>query len=171
MVKKTDFNSKIIEVENKIPNITGLATNSALTAVENKIPDVSSLVKKTDFDTKVSEIDTPNYLVFQPMYKYFEKFVEGGSAYTFSWESKGLSNEEINSITTSNYNQAPRLVYNNARIKLDFNTDLLKQDRVTYSHGPIVNIYIVYKLGTLINDSGVALENCLFGAVKLTKKY
>ena len=39
-------------MENEIPSITGLATNSALTAVENKIPDVSSLVKKTDCDTK-----------------------------------------------------------------------------------------------------------------------
>ena len=46
-LKKTDFNSKISEVEGKISSITGLATNSELTAVENKIPDVSSLVKKT----------------------------------------------------------------------------------------------------------------------------
>ena len=37
-------------------NITRLATNSALTAVENKIPNVSSLVRKTDYDAKVSEI-------------------------------------------------------------------------------------------------------------------
>ena len=29
----------------------------ALTAVENKIPNVSSLVKKTDFNTKVTEIE------------------------------------------------------------------------------------------------------------------
>ena len=47
LAKKTDLNTKITEIENKIPSITGLATNSALTAVENKIPDVSSLVKKT----------------------------------------------------------------------------------------------------------------------------
>ena len=46
MVKKRDFNSKISEVEGKIPGISDLATNSELTAVENKIPDVSSLVKK-----------------------------------------------------------------------------------------------------------------------------
>ena len=46
LVKKTTFNAKITEVEDKIPNITGLATSSALTAVENKIPDFSSLVKK-----------------------------------------------------------------------------------------------------------------------------
>ena len=56
MVKKTDFNSKIIEVEGKIPSISGLATSSALTAVENKIPDVTSLVIKTDFDTKLKAV-------------------------------------------------------------------------------------------------------------------
>ena len=59
-VLKTTFvlkTAKITEIENKIPSITGLATNSALTAVENKIPNVSSLVEKTDYDTKISEIE------------------------------------------------------------------------------------------------------------------
>ena len=75
MVKKTDFNTKITEVEGKISNISGLATNSALTAVqnkildisslattsafttvENKIPDISNLVTKTDFDAKLKAI-------------------------------------------------------------------------------------------------------------------
>ena len=51
-LKKTDLNAKITEVEGKVPNITGLATNSALTAVENKIPDVTDLVKKAGFNTK-----------------------------------------------------------------------------------------------------------------------
>ena len=51
------MNAKITEIENKIPSITGLTSNTALTAVENKIPDVSSLVKKTDYDTKISEIE------------------------------------------------------------------------------------------------------------------
>ena len=45
-VKKTDHNSKITEIENKTPSISGLATNSELTGVENKIPNVSGLVKK-----------------------------------------------------------------------------------------------------------------------------
>ena len=45
------------ETESKIPSITGVATNSALNAVENKIPDVSSLVKKSDYDAKISEIE------------------------------------------------------------------------------------------------------------------
>ena len=57
MLQKTDFNTKVTEIEGKRPIITGLATNSELTAVENKIPDVSSLVKKTDYDTKITEIE------------------------------------------------------------------------------------------------------------------
>ena len=56
-LKNTDFNTKVTEIEGKIPNNTGLATNSELTAVENKIPDVSSLVKKTDYNTKISGIE------------------------------------------------------------------------------------------------------------------
>ena len=55
LVKKTDFNANIMEVEGKIPSITGLATNSALTAVGNKVPDVSGLVRKTDFDAKIKK--------------------------------------------------------------------------------------------------------------------
>ena len=45
-LKKTDFNTKVTEMEGKISSISSLATNCALIAVENKIPDVSSLVKK-----------------------------------------------------------------------------------------------------------------------------
>ena len=47
---------KLTELENKIPNVSSLATKTPLTAVENKIPDVSSLVKKTNYDTRITEI-------------------------------------------------------------------------------------------------------------------
>ena len=45
-VKKTDYNTKITEIEGKIPDISGLATKTALTTVENKIPSITGLVKK-----------------------------------------------------------------------------------------------------------------------------
>ena len=48
LVKNTDYDAKIADIEGKIPDVSNLATKFALTAVENKIPDVSSLVKKTD---------------------------------------------------------------------------------------------------------------------------
>ena len=39
-----------------MPDVSSLTTNSALTAVKNKIPDVTSLITKTDFDTKLRKI-------------------------------------------------------------------------------------------------------------------
>ena len=56
LLKKTNFDSKITEVEGKIPNISGLATNSSLTVVENKIPDITSLITKADLDAKLKNI-------------------------------------------------------------------------------------------------------------------
>ena len=77
------------------------------------------------------------------MCKYFKTFTENNFTLISSWESKGLSNENISFTKTSNYDQSPRIVYDNARIKLVFNGNLLKQYKITYNHGPIVNIYVV----------------------------
>ena len=55
LATSTTLNAKINEVKNKILNITDLATTADLTAVENKIRNVSNLVKKTDYNTKISE--------------------------------------------------------------------------------------------------------------------
>ena len=51
-------NPKINEVEDALPRNNKLATTTALAAVENKVPNVSNLVKKTDYNTKISEIET-----------------------------------------------------------------------------------------------------------------
>ena len=61
MAKKTDFNAKVTEIEEKIPSISGLPTNLALTAVENKIPDFCSLVKTQITNTKISESEVNDY--------------------------------------------------------------------------------------------------------------
>ena len=54
---KKDYVAKITEIESKIPSISDLATNSEIIAVENKILDVSSLVKKTNYILKNTEIE------------------------------------------------------------------------------------------------------------------
>ena len=53
LVKKV----RLTELGNKIPDISNLATEAALTTVGNKIPCISNLVKKTDYITKVTEIE------------------------------------------------------------------------------------------------------------------
>ena len=56
-LEKADFNSKITEIEGKMPSIISLGTSSALAAVETKIPDINNLVKKTDYNAKISKIE------------------------------------------------------------------------------------------------------------------
>ena len=46
LVKKTDYNIKITEIEDKIPDTSNFATKKALTTVENKIPDIRYLASK-----------------------------------------------------------------------------------------------------------------------------
>ena len=56
-VLKTKYNTKITEIEGKIPDISNLATKTALTVIENKIPSASNLVKKADYNNKATEIE------------------------------------------------------------------------------------------------------------------
>ena len=58
----TGLNAKINQVKNKIPNIINLATNTAVTSVENKIFDVGNLVKKTEYNTKITNYDHDKHI-------------------------------------------------------------------------------------------------------------
>ena len=252
---KTNYNAKITELENKIPDISNLATKTALTTIENKIPSTSNLIKKTDYVTKITEIEkkhtdhehdeyidtskfntlatnvfnttiaqanlitkmdfdaklsslnrkitqnkskhllienelntlkafdsgyfiakihfeedgTQNYLVFQPMRKYFTLITN--TDYVSSWKSKGLSEESIKPLTTSDNSLAPAINNYGNKIRVKFGRSCLKQsNKLSYTHRKVVNIYIVYELGASsshVNDH--TLKNCLFGAVTLTK--
>ena len=86
---------------------------------------------------------TQNSLVFQPMYRYFNKVVN--SDYTLEWKSKGLSNESTK-FPPAPYNFLnPSLNYLDSKARVRFSGNCLKQDKITYTHGKIVNIYIVYE--------------------------
>ena len=85
-------------------------------------------------------------------------------------ESKRLSNERINSINKSFHSINPNLSYYGTKIKKEFNGSCLKQDKIAYNHEKVVNIYIVYAVSKNFNVcSYPTLENCLFGAVSLSK--
>ena len=102
-VKKLDYYAKITEIEDKLPSISGLATNAALTAVENKIPDISSLIKKTtDCNTKISEIEN--------------KFTDHN-------HDKYITNPEFNTFTAGVFDT--RLARASLVMKTDFNTKLI----------------------------------------------
>ena len=105
------------------------------------------------------------------MYRYFKQTAGAGNGnYIYYWKSKGLSDVRINSITTPNHSITPNVDYYGTKTRVEFNGSCLKQDKITFNHGKVVNIYIVYEISTGINISDCpTLENCLFEAVTLTK--
>ena len=137
--------------------------------VENELKklktfDSSYFIGKSHFE----EDGTQNYLVFQPLNRYFKI---GNSDYVLSWKSKGLSAESITPPSAPNNFLNPSLNYLGTKTRVRFSGSCLKQDKITYTHGKIVDIYIVYEINKNDNttSSDPTLENCLFGAVTLTK--
>ena len=171
LVKKTNYETKISDIEKKITDhdharyITTPEFNTMAANVFNARLAQANVITKTEFDAKLSGLNkkattnkpkhllvenelkklekfdaayfrgknyfeeegTQNYLVFQLVYKYFEKTDDKVS----SWKSKGLPDEKIISNTTSTDKSATKTIYDNARIKVKFNGDLLRQNQVT----------------------------------------
>ena len=64
----------------------------------------------------------------------------------------------------------PILNYYGTKTRVKFTGSCLKQPQISYTHGKVVNIYIVYELGaSSSHNNDPTLKNCLFGAVTLTK--
>ena len=81
-----------------------------------------------------------------------------------------MSDQSIKTPTTPNKIFNLSLDYFGSKIRVKFNGDCLKQERFTFNHEKTVNSYIIYKIEKNVNISSCpALENCLFGAVKLIK--
>ena len=75
LLKKADCNAKNTDTGGKVPSITGSATTAAVNAVEKKIPQVSDLVKKTDYDKKMSDIET-KYFTASDYDKFMDKIFD-----------------------------------------------------------------------------------------------
>ena len=89
--------------------------------------------------------------------------------YIHFWKSKGLSDEIITAPTTSDYSINPKLSNLGNKTRLKVKGSFLKQDKGTYSHGKILNIYINYELDKICIKTSPTVVTCLFGAVSLTK--
>ena len=71
--------------------------------IENEL---KTLQKSAYFRSKnhFEEDGTQNYLVFQPIYRYFKRIAGFGRGnYIYFWKSKCLSDERLDSITASNH--------------------------------------------------------------------
>ena len=205
LVKKTDYNTKITDIENKLNNhdhdkYNGTSDfNILATNIFNARLAQANLITKTDFDSRLSSFNKKNtqskskhllvennfnkLKTFDPDYfigRWYSKLfsistnvqiakVISNTDYISLWKSKGLSNENFKPPTTSDNSLNPALNYYGTKTRAKFTGSCLKQDKITYTHRKIVNIYIVYEIISYFTDYNRTLEIFLFGAVTLTK--
>ena len=84
--------------------------------------------------------------------------------------SMKLSDETVKPPATSDNSLTPLIDYCGNKIRVKFTWSCLQQPKVSYTHGTIVKIYIVYGLGASSSHTDdPTLKKSLFGAVTLTK--
>ena len=131
LIKKSDYDTKIAEIENKYVSNAWFSSKLAQANVitkrnfQEKIIDLEKNIKRNTNDSSYfkgkshfEEDGVQNYLVFQPMYRYFK--VITNTNYVSSWKSKGLSAEIIKQPTTYDNSLTPALNYygTKTRVKL-----------------------------------------------------
>ena len=172
LIKKSDYDTKIEEIESKYVSNTGF--DSKLTQ--------ANVITKRSFDAKIIKVKnnikklrtfnsgcfrgknffdedgTQNYLVFLPIIRYFRLITN--TKYISSWKSKGLYDETVTLYATSDNSLTQWIDYYGTKVRLQFNKSCLKQsNKITYDYAHRVNVYIVYKLGaSSSNDSDPTLS-------------
>ena len=134
MITKKDFDARLSSLNKKI---TSNKTKNLLVENElNKLKtfDSSYVIGKSHFE----EDGTQNYLVFQPLNKYFK--VIDNTDFVSSWKSKGLSAETIKLPTTSYNSLTPIVSYYGTKTRVKFNGSCLKHSKISYTHGKVVHI-------------------------------
>ena len=126
MITKTNFDAKLSSLNRKI---TQNKTKHLLVENElNKLKtfDSSYFIGKSHFE----EDGTQNYLVFQPINKYFK--VITNTDYVSSWKSKGLSAESIKPPNTSDNSLTPVFSYYGTKTRVKFNGSCLGQPKLSF---------------------------------------
>ena len=117
LITKTDFDAKLSILNRKVT-----ANKSKHLLVENELNKLKTFHSSYFIGKNYFEEDaTQNYLVFQPIHKYFEFVSINNEWYITSWKAKGLSEESIKPPVTSDNSLNPLSdYYYNNKIRLKF---------------------------------------------------
>ena len=122
MVTKTNFDTKLSSLNRKITSnkTKHLVIKNELKKLETF--DTGHFIGKSHFD----EDGAQNYLVFQPILKYFTL----NSNWITKWKSKGLSNESLEVVSTSDNTLTPSINYYGDKVSLKFTGSVLQQKKI-----------------------------------------
>ena len=162
MVTKTDSDAKLKDISDRVTN-----NKSKDLLFDNELNKLKKFAAayfrgKQFFGTDGLQ----NFLVFRPTSKFLKR--TNGSLKISEFKSEEIHDEVIK---TPNNTLALEMGPERRNMHLKFDGSCLKTTEKYFYFLTLIefNIYIVYELNSNLNNFDLTLENCLFGAVKLTK--
>ena len=150
-LKNQHIADEVKKVDDKVKkNITYIATAKNSLLHNKSVQD--DLEREASFNRGFYYYNQQSYFLFEPKSNSFTR--NGGAIH--AWISTGIHNDSNNtdlfSVNNSN-NNSPTLLNKNNRLGVSFNGNYMKQNKLGYTHGKIVNLYIVYELKNRRVDS------------------
>ena len=165
-----DFKNQLIsdevkKVDDKVTkNITDILTNK--TSLEHNKSVTDHLERKASFNRRFHYYNQQSYFLFEPNSKSFTR--NGEAIHT--WLSTGIHNDS-NDTDLFSCLMILTLLNKTNRLGVNFNGNYMKQNRLDYAHGKIVNLYIVYESkNRRIDNPDFTVQNGLFGAVQVAEE-
>ena len=118
---KTIFDNTVLSINNKIAENKTKNESTENGFKKLKTFDLDYFIGKSHFE----EDGTQNYLVFQPIKRYFK--IIANSKYISSWKCKRLSDETFKPPSTSDNSLTPLNDYYGSKVRVKFNESCLKQ--------------------------------------------
>ena len=134
---KINFDSIVSSLDSKTA-----ANKTKYESIENEFKKLKTFNANYFIGKSNFEDGTQNYLVFQPINRYFKLIAK--TLYISSWKSKGWSAETNKPPSTSDNSLTPLIDYVGNKIRLKFSGSCLKQPKPQYTHGTIANIWCSY---------------------------
>ena len=126
LVTKTDFDAKFSSLNRKITK-----NKTYHLIVKNELNKLKTFDSSFYNDKCYFEEDgKPNYLIFQPISRYFK--IIANTKYISSWKSEGLSDETIAPYATSDNSLTPWINHYGTKIRLKFSKSCLKTVKYAY---------------------------------------
>ena len=153
-LKSQHIADEVKKVDDKVKkSVTDIAI--AKTSLENNKSVLDDLEREASFNRGFYYNNQQSYFLFEPEFKSFTK---NGKA-IHAWISTGIhdsnndsNNTDLFSVNNSN-NNSPTLLNKNNKLSVTFDGNYMKQNKLGYAHGKIVNLYIVYELRNRRIDS------------------
>ena len=126
LITKTDFDAKLSSLNRKIS-----ANKTKHLLVENELKNVKKFDSGYFRGKNYFEDGAQDYLIFQPMYKYFKRIAGVGAGdYISSWKSEGMSDENITAPSAPNSFLNPSLEYLVTKPRVGFSGSCFKENAV-----------------------------------------